>query len=468
LIEQSKTKQGLIQDCDSLRRRIEELERSESAWKKEKEALKKAERRFRSYFNLPLHGIAITSPAKEWIEVNDRICSILGYAREAIVRMTWSEMTHPDDLAADLSEFDHVLSGQKDQYHIEKRFIRKDGKVIWTHLSVGCVRKPDGSVDHIVATIDDITNAKSSEEALRQSEERYRTLVENASDIVFKTDDAGYFTFVNDAVRRTMGYEEEEMIGRHYLTVIRPDMREEAGKLFGRQFVKRIPNTYSEFPVIVKDGGEIWLGQNTQLIYQGGKAVAFQSLARDITDRKRIAEALRESENRYRELSIVDDLTRLYNSRHFYHQLRMEIDRADRYGQPLTLLLLDLDDFKAFNDAYGHIEGDQVLSRLGRVVKRCLRQTDSAYRYGGEEFTVLLPMTTGKDGAVTAERIRTEFQEEIFSPAAGQDLHMTVSIGLGQYKPPEDMKAFVHRVDQLMYEGKKNGKNRACWSPSQS
>jgi PleD family two-component response regulator len=77
-------------------------------------------------------------------------------------------------------------------------------------------------------------------------------------------------------------------------------------------------------------------------------------------------------------------------------------------------------------------------------------------------------MTTGKDGAVTAERIRTEFQEEIFSPAAGQDLHMTVSIGLGQYKPPEDMKAFVHRVDQLMYEGKKNGKNRACWSPSQS
>jgi diguanylate cyclase (GGDEF)-like protein len=172
--------------------------------------------------------------------------------------------------------------------------------------------------------------------------------------------------------------------------------------------------------------------------------------------------ALRESEEKYRELSVVDDLTQLYNSRHFYHQLKMEIDRVHRYGQPLTLLLFDLDDFKRFNDAYGHVEGDQVLRRLGQVVKRCLRQTDSAYRYGGEEFTVLLPMTTGKDGAVTAERIRTEFKKETFSPAPGQDVHVTVSIGLAQYKPLEEIKAFVSWVDHLMYLGKKNGKDRVC------
>jgi diguanylate cyclase (GGDEF)-like protein len=118
----------------------------------------------------------------------------------------------------------------------------------------------------------------------------------------------------------------------------------------------------------------------------------------DITDRKRAEEALRDSEQRYRELSIVDGLTQLYNSRHFYVQLKSETERSNRYGQPLTLLLLDLDNFKAFNDAYGHVEGDQVLSRLGQVVKRCLRETDSAYRYGGEEFTILLPMTTSGEG----------------------------------------------------------------------
>lgn len=183
---------------------------------------------------------------------------------------------------------------------------------------------------------------------------------------------------------------------------------------------------------------------------------------RDTTDRKRMEEELRDSEQRYRELSIVDDLTQLYNSRYFYHQLRIEIDRANRYKQPLTLLLLDLDDFKQFNDTYGHIEGDQVLSRFGQVVSRCLRQTDSAYRYGGEEFTILMPMTKSEDGFVTAERIRIEFKKEDFSPVSGQGVYLTMSIGLGQYKPQEEMQVFVHRVDQLMYQAKKNGKDRVC------
>ncbi|MCK7513116.1 MAG: GGDEF domain-containing protein [Desulfobacterales bacterium] len=112
-------------------------------------------------------------------------------------------------------------------------------------------------------------------------------------------------------------------------------------------------------------------------------------------------------------------MTRLYNARHFYVQLKNELERSSRYEQPLTLLMLDLDDFKVFNDTYGHIEGDQVLQRLGQVIKRCLRETDHAYRYGGEEFTILLPMTTSEDGVVTAERIRMEFKNESFLSGAG-------------------------------------------------
>ena len=295
---------------------------------------------------------------------------------------------------------------------------------------------------------------KPIEEALQKSEERYRQLVENASDVVIRTDYTGRFTFVNPAALKMTGYEEREIIGRHYPTFIRPDMRDEAIKFFGRQLAERIQNTYSEYPVVTKDGRDLWFGQNTQLIMEDGRVNGFQAVSRDITDRKRIEEELRRSEAKYRELSIVDDLTQLYNSRHFYHQLKFEMDRSNRYKQPLTLLLLDLDDFKTFNDAYGHIEGDHVLLRLGQVVKRCLRQTDSAYRYGGEEFTIILPMTTREDGAVTGERIRTEFEKEIFPQAPGKEVHLTVSIGLGQYEPQEEMKAFVHRVDQLMYQAK--------------
>jgi len=172
--------------------------------------------------------------------------------------------------------------------------------------------------------------------------------------------------------------------------------------------------------------------------------------------------ALRESEERYRELSILDELTQLYNSRYFYQQLKEEADKVNRYGEPLTLLLLDLDNFKAFNDTYGHVMGDQVLRQLGQVIKKCMRKTDSGYRYGGEEFTVLLPMTTCGEGTVVAERIRTEFKKEIFSPGSGENAHMTTSIGIAQLKDHEDIKSFIKHVDHLMYQAKKNGKDRIC------
>jgi diguanylate cyclase (GGDEF)-like protein len=152
----------------------------------------------------------------------------------------------------------------------------------------------------------------------------------------------------------------------------------------------------------------------------------------------------------------------LYNSRYFYTQLKKEIERSNRYDQPLTLLLMDIDKFKEFNDSYGHVEGDNALSRLGQVIKRCLRENDSAYRYGGEEFTIMLPMTSSDEGIATAKRIQAELKKETFSPVAGQKVYMTVSIGISQYKPKEEIKAFVHRVDQLMYKVKKDERGGIC------
>jgi diguanylate cyclase (GGDEF)-like protein len=220
---------------------------------------------------------------------------------------------------------------------------------------------------------------------------------------------------------------------------------------------------YSEYSIIKKDGGELWVGQNTQLIVEDGNIIGFQAVSCYITEHKRLEKELTESEERYREQSIIDDLTQLYNYRYFYNQLKMEVDRLERHEYPLTLLLLDLDDFKIFNDTYGHIEGDQVLFRPGHVIKKCLTKEASAYSYGGEEFTIILPMTTKEDGAVTAERIREEFKKDNFSPVPDKNVNLTVSIGLAQYKKQEDMRAFVSRVDHLIYRGKKNGKDRICF-----
>jgi diguanylate cyclase (GGDEF)-like protein len=164
-----------------------------------------------------------------------------------------------------------------------------------------------------------------------------------------------------------------------------------------------------------------------------------------------------------KKLSITDGLTQLYNSRHFYNQLKGEIERFNRYGHQLSLLLLDIDNFKDFNDTYGHLEGDKILVRLGRIIKSCLRKMDTAYRYGGEEFTIILPGTHGEEAWTVAERLRAAVAVEDFTDGKIPDLEITISIGVTQYRREEEISSFVQRADQAMYQSKQAGRNKVSF-----
>jgi PAS domain S-box-containing protein len=132
------------------------------------EALRKSEERLRRYFELGLVGMAITSPTKGWIEVNNQFCQILGYDRSELLQKNWAELTHPDDLAADVAYFNRVLAGEIDAYSLEKRFIRKDGEIIYGIISVKCLRRADRSVDYFVGLLQDITERKRAEEEIKK------------------------------------------------------------------------------------------------------------------------------------------------------------------------------------------------------------------------------------------------------------------------------------------------------------
>lgn len=161
-----------------------------------------------------------------------------------------------------------------------------------------------------------------------------------------------------------------------------------------------------------------------------------------------------------KKLSITDALTKLFNSRHFYSQLKQEIYRSNRHGHPLSLLLLDIDRFKTYNDTYGHLEGDKVLIKIGETVKSCLRNVDSAYRYGGEEFTVILPETVAEEAETVGHRIRTAVQSDPFTPSGHKPLTVTISIGVTQYVQNEKVSNFIQRADKAMYMSKQSGRNR--------
>ncbi|MEE8541249.1 MAG: diguanylate cyclase, partial [Desulfobacterales bacterium] len=193
------------------------------------------------------------------------------------------------------------------------------------------------------------------------------------------------------------------------------------------------------------------------------KPIHFEELVlriKRVLRERQLSQGQIEMMRKLKKLAITDGLTKLFNSRHFYNMLELEVDRSNRYAHALALLLLDIDNFKKYNDTYGHLEGDKVLVRLGQAIHTCLRSMDSAYRYGGEEFTVILPETKGEEALAVAERIRTVVENESFSPRSDTKAPITISLGVTEFYPKEKIETFVKRADEAMYLSKDQGRNR--------
>lgn len=197
--------------------------------------------------------------------------------------------------------------------------------------------------------------------------------------------------------------------------------------------------------------------------YQAASAVEAILLSFALADRIRVLRREREeamgNERRAMDLAFTDALSGLYSSRFFRAQIGPEMQKAGNMDQPLSLLMLDVDDFKHFNDEYGHIQGDQVLTRLGDAIRAQVRDKDYACRYGGEEFAVIMPGVSPDKAMEAADRIRKAFGGQVFAPRPGKKVQVTVSIGVASYEPglmPDD---FVDQADQALYLAKAAGKN---------
>jgi diguanylate cyclase (GGDEF)-like protein/PAS domain S-box-containing protein len=318
-----------------------------------------------------------------------------------------------------------------------------------------------GGRDCYIESFIDISGRKQVEEALQESEERYRVFVENASDIVFRTDDSGYFTYINPVALIITGYKEEELIGTQYLALINPDMAEETMKFFGRQFVKEIQNTYFEYPIIAKDKHEIWLGQNTQLIVEDGRVQGFQAMARDITDRKRMeAEILA--------LSITDQLTGLHNRRGFLSLAEQQLKLSERNKSGMSLFFADLDLLKWINDTIGHEEGDKALIEAGNILKETFRSSDIIARLGGDEYAVLVVDITEANSKIFTSRLQAVIDKR--NNQENRKYKLSISMGCAYYNPenPCSIDDLIARADKLMYEQKQKKKDLLSQSASLS
>ncbi len=226
---------------------------------------------------------------------------VLGYEAAERLNRDAFELVHEEDVALVKAAFARSLAEPGTPVTQEFRIRHKDET--WRHVEAVTVnRLTDPSVGGVVVNYRDLTKRRVAEDALRSSELRLRHLFETAPDIIYYCNPQGRFTYVNPTATRVLKYEQHELIGRHFLTLIHADFRAAAGEFYEQQLRARTPNSYFEFPAVAKDGTAIWVGQHVQVVIEDGEIVGVQAICRDISKQKDAEDRLRRSEARYRSL----------------------------------------------------------------------------------------------------------------------------------------------------------------------
>jgi diguanylate cyclase (GGDEF)-like protein/PAS domain S-box-containing protein len=304
----------------------------------------------------------------------------------------------------------------------------------------------------------ELSTCRNFQRLLQQAEQTAKALLNATTDSAILIDTKGKILAVNEIAAERLSKDNADIMRKNFFDLLPPSLAQQRKSRIDQVFDSGDPLQFED-----DFAGTIFLNSLFPVFDRQGNIQNLAYFSRDITAQRQTEQELRESEKRYKELSITDGLTNLYNSRHFYTILELEINRAHRYRRALALLMIDIDDFKRFNDTYGHQAGDKVLAQTGAVIRSALREADTGYRYGGEEFAVILPETVGPGAVQLSERIRKELAEMPILLKAKTNDHITASMGVSELQEKDKLSEFVKRADENLYAAKKEGKNRVIF-----
>ncbi len=297
-----------------------------------------------------------------------------------------------------------------------------------------------------------VTERLRADDALRESETKYRRIFENTQDIYYQADEKGIITEISPSIER-YGYTREDLIGTQVLNVYEDPT--ERSDLLNAVLERGEVGDY-EIRLKAADGSVLNASVNTHLLRSpDGSVAGVEGAIRDIGDRKRM-------EARLLHLANHDQLTGVFNRRRLEDELERELAQAKRYRTPGALLYLDLDQFKDVNDSLGHRAGDELLADLAVLMREQLRETDILARPGGDEFVILLPHTDVAEAQGIAKRLLEAVEHRAFV-VSGQPIPLTASIGIAMFPDHEDtVGELLSRADLAMYQAKENGRNGSC------
>ncbi|MCG7923899.1 MAG: EAL domain-containing protein [Candidatus Thiodiazotropha taylori] len=407
-----------------------------------------SEKKYKATFESANIGIAHVGLDGNWLSVNDYLCEFLGYEREELVKLTFQDITYPDDLDPDLELVEKLLAGDIDSYKMEKRYFRKDATIVWAMLSVSLVKGLDEQPQFFVSVIEDINQQKL--EILRSNQAQ--VVFNSTQEGILVTDMDSNIVTVNPAFTTISGYSEKEVLGKR------------ASILKSNTHPK---DFYEEMWRAITDSG-FWSGEIVNRTKDGRLYSAYLNINAVRDSEKQIAQyigvltdisVIKQSQEQVEFVANHDLLTGLPNRALMLDRLTHAIEKAKREKNNIALLFIDLDRFKVVNDGLGHEVGDKVLIEVAERFKSCLRDTDTISRIGGDEFVALLedltdPLMAGKIVDHIIETIRNPLKID------SQDIKISCSIGIAIYpshsSEPDEL---LRQADIAMYEAKRSGRN---------
>ncbi|MBP7764350.1 MAG: PAS domain S-box protein [Syntrophaceae bacterium] len=418
--------------------------------KRMEEALRRSEEKYRNILENIDDGYYEIDLAGNFTLVNDEISRHLLYTREELIGMNGRRYMDEETFQA-LTR--HYLELYRTGKRIQKyafEIIRKDGTRGFSEISVALIRDDRGNPIGFRGISRDVTERRQMEERIRQSEERYRTIIEQIEDGYFETDLRGHLTFVNEAECRNLGYSREEIIGMNHHQYADEKNAALLFNLFYGVYKTGIPVRAQAIELIKKDGARHFDEISVALIRNAkGEPTGFRGIARDITERKQLEEKLRV-------ISITDELTGLYNRRGFIAFSEQHRKIAVRTRQAMLLFFADLDKLKEINDTFGHQEGDRALVEVAEILKSAFRESDVIGRIGGDEFAVLVTNATAAAGGLLSARVQEILDRRNQGQSRGYPLGL--SKGVAPYDPdhPCSLDELMSRADERMYRQKTN------------
>ncbi len=336
----------------------------------------------------------------------------------------------------------------------------RDGRPVYSRFWMRSRRRPDRSVV-VEGTARDISQLHEAEVNLKLSEDRYRLMAENAWDVIWRMDLDTTITYVSPAVERVRGFSPEEAMRQPLHEALTPDSVVITLEYFRRLFEAiqegtTPPAFQGEVEFFCKDGST--MDAEVQVIPYldaEGQVTELIGVSRDISERKVFEAELTR-------LAITDALTGVWNRRHGEALMAADLAKSSPEDVALSVLMLDLDHFKAVNDTYGHQTGDDVLQHVARRLAESVRGSDVVARWGGEEFAILLRNCALGEAIIAAEAIRAR----ISSSPVGQVSVVTASIGVAELRADEGLSSWLSRADSALYEAKRAGRNRVRSSPA--